>query len=1228
MKMFFAVNIRAVSAAVFFILAVWLAPVYAVPSTISYQGKLTDPGGVPVNGAVNMTFRIYSVSSGGTAVWTEAQPGVTVSNGHFSVALGSVTPIPRTVFELSPKYLSIQISPDPEMTPRIALQSVPYAYTAAGIENKLYESGGHIVMASGVNLGIGATPPGERLDVRGDAKLESAGSVQLKLIADTDNVTETDHPSILFSQDGGVVTTLLGYTGGGNTFQAINNYSGWGFNVKATNANVYLSDSAGNGILIDTGNNNRSDRYGLSIKNLDQTHLHVQDDGNVGLGNTQTPRSTLDLGDSVVEGQFRQLRLGDYYSVAETNYNNYVVMGINAYLSSSSISGTYNRFQPDWFGSAGASGMVIAQSAGGVGDLDYYGIVWGTDGTEKNFPADFTHVMRVQTNGNVGIRTTTPASALHVNGDVGVTNGDLSLPDLGNLTPSLFLGDNTFDDNVYMINFGATTGMQTGMGPYTTVRGVWARKGLGIHVNATDEFSVKSSSWTNLFGVQGGTGHVYIRGNVGMGTTNPANGLDILTEPRTGTHSTGKMLYVTGPMLTGQSYDGGVEFRHTNGTQGIGFGYNAIYATGSNADQELHLYSRGVSPLQLNEVGGGTVEVGNRMNFTGAAGNRMITFGVTGTAPPGGGTAGERLILWGLPGDPDYGMGIDSSTLWYTSAGAHKFYTNDSSVHTEQMRIASNGNVGIQTTNTFAELTVNGKLPGTAGSLVGALPHQVAIGLDAYDAIDRVKLWIGNYDNDGATIYPIYVEDENNYVDFYLRNSLTEGGKSIVYLRGNLGLGTETPANQLHVVASGPGTQAISEGISLGRTSAAPVDYAIQITSPGGASHIDFANGANEDFDARLILMGNDDLRVEGSNLTVAAPFTLDFQSTTRQMINLWSTSYGIGVQNGTQYYRSGDNFAWYRGGVHSITTFDPGGGTAQMVLNANGNLGIGTTQPIFGLYVNRTSALALALESSSTTGTWLSMGNTSVGGNWFQIISTGSGNGEGAGKLIFMRGNGIPNQVLGTPLITLDHATAFVGIGRTNPGTKLDVSGNGRFTFNGDESTGALHLDSGGNANLRLGATTNGSPHGWAGYSWIQSHGALPLYINRIGNTVYVYSFVNASDRRLKTNFQPVENTLDHLSAIHAVYYEWKKLEERTEDISGRHIGVIAQDVEEVFPDLVKTGPDGYKAVDYIGLTSVLLESIKELRLEKDREIERLREENKQILQRLSELEKRLGGF
>jgi hypothetical protein len=99
---------------------------------LSYQGYLTDTSGEPLHGDVDITFRLYSASSGGMALWTEAHTGqnaVPVTDGLFNVMLGSLTPIPDDVWSSGARYLGIQIGDDAEMTPRETIGSVPAALT-------------------------------------------------------------------------------------------------------------------------------------------------------------------------------------------------------------------------------------------------------------------------------------------------------------------------------------------------------------------------------------------------------------------------------------------------------------------------------------------------------------------------------------------------------------------------------------------------------------------------------------------------------------------------------------------------------------------------------------------------------------------------------------------------------------------------------------------------------------------------------------------------------------------------------------------------------------------------------------------------------------------------------------------------------------------------------------------------------------------------------------------
>ena len=102
--------------------------------TIAYQGRLADSAGNPLTETLNMSFRLYSGSSGGAALWTEqwtGPNGVQVSDGLFNVMLGSLTPIAQSLITgNSNLFLGITVGTDDEMTPRVQLGSVPFAVQA------------------------------------------------------------------------------------------------------------------------------------------------------------------------------------------------------------------------------------------------------------------------------------------------------------------------------------------------------------------------------------------------------------------------------------------------------------------------------------------------------------------------------------------------------------------------------------------------------------------------------------------------------------------------------------------------------------------------------------------------------------------------------------------------------------------------------------------------------------------------------------------------------------------------------------------------------------------------------------------------------------------------------------------------------------------------------------------------------------------------------------------
>ena len=90
-------------------------------------------------------------------------------------------------------------------------------------------------------------------------------------------------------------------------------------------------------------------------------------------------------------------------------------------------------------------------------------------------------------------------------------------------------------------------------------------------------------------------------------------------------------------------------------------------------------------------------------------------------------------------------------------------------------------------------------------------------------------------------------------------------------------------------------------------------------------------------------------------------------------------------------------------------------------------------------------------------------------------------------------------------------------------------------------------------------------------------------------GDIIAYYS----SDKRLKDNITPITSPLEKINQIGGYEFDWNQHQNTYE---GHDVGVIAQEIEKVLPELVTTRDDGYKAVKYDKLVALLIEGIKEL--------------------------------
>ncbi|WP_340113476.1 tail fiber domain-containing protein [Maribellus mangrovi] len=140
-------------------------------------------------------------------------------------------------------------------------------------------------------------------------------------------------------------------------------------------------------------------------------------------------------------------------------------------------------------------------------------------------------------------------------------------------------------------------------------------------------------------------------------------------------------------------------------------------------------------------------------------------------------------------------------------------------------------------------------------------------------------------------------------------------------------------------------------------------------------------------------------------------------------------------------------------------------------------------------------------------------------------------------------------------------------------------------------------------------------SSHGVGGNTPFQVSGGLSVdgFITLNGDTLNL----GVSDRRYKTNIQSLgDDVMKKVELVNGVSYDWRKDEFPEKHFTNaKQIGVIAQELEAQFPELVKTNAEGYKSVNYDGLSAVLIEAVKEL----NAKVEKLETENSQLKAELS---------
>ena len=432
-----------------FAVAVFAAPVEQV---ISFQGKIVESG-TPVDGTRSIVFRLYDVSSGGTALWLEGHPLVTVTGGLFNVELGGTTTLTTLSFD-EQYWIGISVAGGLEITPRYKLTSSPYAmadgdWVVDGTD--IYRETGHV--------GIGTS-------ITSNAVLHVVGPAT------------------------GTLNTVR-ITGSSDTYSALGIYNAGQNAIYITNPDedgIYISSAGADGIHVASATDwagyfNGDGYFG----------------GNVGIGTT-APEYPLHVTHTVAtHGASASPTVW-----AEVTDGTYTMKGVLA--GQNGYQGVYGETdRPNGYGvsgraTGGASSGVYGYATGS--GTTNYGVKGNASGATTNWGGYFTGDGYFS--GDVAIGTTTPGAKLEV------VDGDMNAYLCKTSGLSAYSVEGNYDDVAIGTLGRHTSGM--GSSVHYGVRGLASCSGTstnygvyGRAYNGTTNYGVYcsgdggyTSSWTNV----------------------------------------------------------------------------------------------------------------------------------------------------------------------------------------------------------------------------------------------------------------------------------------------------------------------------------------------------------------------------------------------------------------------------------------------------------------------------------------------------------------------------------------------------------------------------------------------------------------------------------------------------------------------------------------------------------------------------------------------------------
>ncbi len=274
--------------------------------------------------------------------------------------------------------------------------------------------------------------------------------------------------------------------------------------------------------------------------------------------------------------------------------------------------------------------------------------------------------------------------------------------------------------------------------------------------------------------------------------------------------------------------------------------------------------------------------------------------------------------------------------------------------------------------------------------------------------------------------------------------------------------------------------------------------------------------------------------------------------------------------------------------------------GTERLRINANGKIGIGTSSPLSAIHIQNGNVFSGSDDPAINSVPSIYVYNTNNSSTSAHAISTVRTAGTGSGK----------------PYYSLDVNGAFgYSMGINNPTDQMIL--NTSWNFNTTAANNAIIIN-------RSGQTRVAVPHSGGSYQndWISGWGGGFATYDITASGIYYTVLVQRSDRRLKNTINELsDEVIQRYLRLRPISYFWNQDKPRDTNLQ---YGLIAQEVEKLFPEMVSTASDSMqtKSVNYQALHALSLKVIQA----QQAEIDALKKKQLDMEQRLLKLEAKLN--